>query len=336
MRPLLICSALSVQLFVVVNASAQEPSPSAPATGEALRVPEAPPGSEAPGLSTAPVAVDEAAPSSAPVEAGAVPPAEETAPSAATPAPGGSASNPVEARAALPVPDNEAHVSASPAVVPSDAASSAPKPPIAELKPTEANLAGSKPAEFHLEVPATRQGHFLAFGLYGVGAMGFDASRGTRAPTLGEGFSLRLGESVTSWLDLSLAFAFAGTQGEAKDRFSFGRLGIQSQWYFRPNWFGQFGFGGTNASGGDPEDPEVNRVRYGAAFWTGIGVNIPLSNAHKSGGWILTPVATFEIAPEKTLTTTALWLGLEISWWSGLAKDKLALPTAEAYRKTAR
>jgi hypothetical protein len=48
---------------------------------------------------------------------------------------------------------------------------------------------------------------------------------------------------------------------------------------------------------------------------------------------MLTPLATIELAPEKTLTTTALWIGLEVSWWSGLARDKLQLPDTEAYEK---
>jgi hypothetical protein len=202
--------------------------------------------------------------------------------------------------------------------------------PTSGEKPREDDPAASAVA---LELPTTRQGHFIGVGVFGVGAMAFDANRGTRAPTLGQGFSLRLGESVTSWLDLSLAFAYSSTYGAPQDSLSFGRFGIQSQWYLHPTWFTQFGFGGTSASGADPENFEQSRARYGATFWSGIGFNIPLSNVHKSGGWMLTPLATIELAPEKTLTTTALWIGLEVSWWSGLARDKLQLPDTEAYEK---
>jgi hypothetical protein len=186
--------------------------------------------------------------------------------------------------------------------------------------------------EVQLVPPKTSQGHFIALGLYGVGAMAFDPNRGTRAPTVGEGFSLRLGENVTPWLDLGVAFAYASTQGNPEDTLTFGRLGIQSQWYPSRNWFAQFGFGATSASGLDPEDLELTRNRYGAVFWTGIGTNIPISNRFRSGGWTLTPVATLEIAPGGMFTSTALWLGLEVSFWSGLSRNKLKLTTSEAYR----
>ena len=31
----------------------------------------------------------------------------------------------------------------------------------------------------------------------------------------------------------------------------------------------------------------------------------------------------------KTFTTTALWLGFEISWWTGLSRDKVNLPLSK-------
>jgi hypothetical protein len=190
------------------------------------------------------------------------------------------------------------------------------------------------PPRAELELPKTNQGHFIALGLQGVGAMAWDATRGTRSPTAGAGFSVRLGESVTSWLDLGLAFAWASTAGPPEQRFSFGRLGLQSQWYPHPDIFVPLGFGATSATGPDPEDLAMVRSRYGAVFWTGVGANIPLSSRTKSGGWIFTPVITWELAPEAQFTSSALWLGLELSWWSGLPASKLHLPASEAYKPT--
>jgi hypothetical protein len=46
---------------------------------------------------------------------------------------------------------------------------------------------------------------------------------------------------------------------------------------------------------------------------------------------VLSPVLTIEVGPDPGFTTTAMWLGLEISWWSGLSRDKLELPVGEAY-----
>jgi hypothetical protein len=46
---------------------------------------------------------------------------------------------------------------------------------------------------------------------------------------------------------------------------------------------------------------------------------------------VLSPLLTIEGGPDPDFTTTALWLGLEVSWWSGLSRDKLNLPLGEAY-----
>jgi hypothetical protein len=164
-----------------------------------------------------------------------------------------------------------------------------------------------------------------------LGATASDVDRGTRQLTFGTGYSLRLGEAVTDWLDLGLAFAIGSTQGDAEDALSLGRLTLHSQWYVSPRWFIQAGFGATNGQGTDPEDPEKERGRYGDVYLAGLGTNLYLSDAKQSGGWVLSPVFTVEVGPDRNFTTTALWLGLEVSWWSGLRRDKLRLPIGEAY-----
>jgi hypothetical protein len=46
---------------------------------------------------------------------------------------------------------------------------------------------------------------------------------------------------------------------------------------------------------------------------------------------VLSPVLSIEVGPDSDFATMAVWLGLEVSWWSGLARDKLELPVDEAY-----
>jgi hypothetical protein len=195
------------------------------------------------------------------------------------------------------------------------------------------SAADAPPPRVVLEEPEPSQGHFIAFGYHGVGAMAFDESRGTREPTFGHGFSLRLGESVTDWLSLSLAFALVSTGGEPRDSLFLGRFGITSQWYFTERWFFQAGFGASYAQGPDPEDYDVSRGRYGDVYLTGIGRNYYLSDSDQSGGWVLTPMLTAEVGPDSKFTSTALSLGIELSWWTGLARDKLDLPASKAYTK---
>jgi hypothetical protein len=198
--------------------------------------------------------------------------------------------------------------------------------------PADASEATGSPS-VQLEHPKPNQGHFIAVGLHGLSAMAFDESRGTRAPTFGQGVSLRLGESVTDWLSLSLAFALGSTYGERRDSLSLVRFGITSQWYLDPRWFVQAGFGATSGQGRDPADYDVSRSRYGDVYLTGLGRDFYLSDASRSGGWVLTPMLTAEVGPDSRLTTTALWLGVEVSWWSGLSRDKLDLPTPQAYSR---
>jgi hypothetical protein len=190
------------------------------------------------------------------------------------------------------------------------------------------------PAEsVQLEEPKPRQGHFLALGFHGISAMAYDQKRGTREPTFGQAVSLRLGESVTDWLNLSLAFAVGSTYGERRDSLTLLRFGVTSQWYFSERWFVQAGLGATNAEGPDPEDYDQTRGRYGDFYLTGLGYDFYLSDSAESGGWVFTPMLTADVGPDSKFTTTSLWLGIELSWWSGLARDKLKLPTPKAYTK---
>ena len=83
----------------------------------------------------------------------------------------------------------------------------------------------------------------------------------------------------------------------------------------------------------DPYDADYSRGRYGEVYLLGSGTNIFLSDESRSGGWILSPVATFEVGPDENFTTTGLWLGLQVAWWSGLDQDKLELSIEDAYRR---
>jgi hypothetical protein len=207
------------------------------------------------------------------------------------------------------------------------------------LAPRLAPAQGAPPADQapaasdELEQPKPRQGHFIALGFHGISAMGFDENRGTRDPTFGQAVSLRLGESVTDWLSLSLAVAVGSTYGERRDSLSLLRFGVTSQWYFSERWFVQAGFGAINSQGPDPEDYARTRGRYGDFYLTGVGYDFYLSDRTQSGGWLVTPMLTADVGPDSKFTTTSLWLGIELSWWTGLSRDKLELPNSKAYSK---
>jgi hypothetical protein len=192
----------------------------------------------------------------------------------------------------------------------------------------EASAPEAPAASAELEAPEPSQGHFIGVGFHGIGAMAFDENRGTRKPTFGQAVSLRLGESVTDWLSLSLAFALGSTYGKARDSLTLGRFGIDSQWYLI-----HAGFGAIDARGPDPEDHDLTRGRYGDFYLAGVGYDVYLSDAAQSGGWVFTPMLSADVGPDSKFTTTTLSFGVEVSWWTGLSRDKLRLPTPKAYTK---
>jgi len=189
------------------------------------------------------------------------------------------------------------------------------------------------PPVVQLEDPKPRQGHLIALGFHGISTMAFDRDRGTRQPTFGQGVSLRLGESVTDWLSLSLAFGFGSTYGARRDKLTQIRFGVTSQWYFTQRWFVQAGLGALNVSGPDPEDYGLSRGRYGDMYLAGLGYDLYLSDSKKSGGWVLTPMISADVAPDSKFAATSVWVGVELSWFTGLSRDKLNLPNAKAYSK---
>jgi hypothetical protein len=182
-----------------------------------------------------------------------------------------------------------------------------------------------------LELPRPSQGYYIGLGAYGLGAMAFDKNRGTRDPTAGMAFSLRFGESLTPWLDLGLSIGTGWTFGDKADSLSLFRFVVDSQWHLNERWFIRAGFGAANGQGADPERLSDVRGTFGDTYLAGVGTNLYLSDEKKSGGWVLSPVVSVEVAPDNAFTTTSVWLGLEISWWSGLTRDRLDLPPDEAY-----
>lgn len=58
--------------------------------------------------------------------------------------------------------------------------------------------------------------------------MGWDENRGTRDATFGQGFSLRLGASITRWLNLSVTAGYGFTYSAKRDKLSLFRFGVST------------------------------------------------------------------------------------------------------------
>ncbi len=183
--------------------------------------------------------------------------------------------------------------------------------------------------------PDPHQGYFVAVGLHYGGARVRDTQRGGWAPMAhGPHLSLRAGEAVTSWLDLGLDLGLG--YGVGGDRVTLGHLTAQARWYPLPRWFVHTG-AGLGASGGpDPDNDGFDRGRFGDLYVLGIGTNRYLGKKTISGGFIMSPVVKFQLGPGKDFMSTALWVGVEFSWWSGLSRNKLELSPDEAYGQSQR
>ncbi len=234
-----------------------------------------------------------------------------------------------------PAPEPATEPSIEPATEPASEPLPEPAPDPAVDEIIEEPLANEDesptPKDSPLEKPSPHQGHFIALGLHGVMGTANDRDRGRRGPAFGEGYSLRVGERIFDRLDLGLALAFASVGGD--DPWSFGRLTVHAQGYATEKAFVHAGFGFGAAGGGDPEDPDFSRGRFGDVYTIGAGYNFFLSDTSKSGGWLLTPVFTAEYGRDDQFPNAGIWLGVEISRWWGLPRNQLDLDFDEAYKR---
>ncbi len=189
----------------------------------------------------------------------------------------------------------------------------------------------AKKSDSALAKPSPRQGHYISLGFHGTSAIANDRDRGRRGPAFGTGYSLRLGERIMDRLDLGLAFAYASVGGD--DPWSFGRLTVHAQGYITEKTFAHLGFGFGAAGGADPEDPDFSRGRFGDVYTAGAGHNFYLSDAGRSGGWIVSPTITMEYGRDDTFPNAGLWVGVEISRWWGIPRNQLDLDFDEAYKR---
>lgn len=196
----------------------------------------------------------------------------------------------------------------------------------------EAVQAAQEKEDVVLRKPQTNQGYFVALGVHGATALANDRERGGRGPAFGPAFNLRLGQEVTSWFALSLSFAFMPLAlGDEDQALYLGRLGVHGEIRLDSHWYVHLGFGGGGSGGTDPQDPDYERGRFGAAFTGGAGYNFFLSDFEQSGGWTLSPNVGVEVGPDPEFTTVAVWAGFDIAYWFGLPRRKLDLPIDEAY-----
>ena len=144
--------------------------------------------------------------------------------------------------------------------------------------------------------------------------------------------ALRGGQRINDWLDLGLSIG-AGAAFEQQYWALIGHLSLEAQFrpidalFIRPS----VGFGFADVT---RRVKGVEKVigQIGGAYSLAVGYDLFPDQKRRSGGLAITPVMGLEVGPGEALTSLTGWIGLEITWWTGLPRDQLVLDDEEAYR----
>jgi hypothetical protein len=186
--------------------------------------------------------------------------------------------------------------------------------------------------ELALETPRQRQGYYVGGVLRALSTQAREdgASFG---PWPGMSYGLRLGQLLTSRLGLGLSIDLGGTQGDKKQSGFFGALAIEGSIAVIENL-------ALTASSGlglvgikDPDDPDdPDHMVSGAAY--GLGVTWDwFPGSRTTGGFSISPTLQARFIPAGDDRALGVMVGVDFLWWTGLPRNQLQLPDAEAYGK---
>lgn len=180
-----------------------------------------------------------------------------------------------------------------------------------------------------LQEPRERQGYYVAGGIHA--ALNYNRDEGKAlGPWPGSGITIRLGQMLTRRLGLGMQIDTAGVSGDGVTASLLG-FGISGQVEIATNLALHAGIGLGVLSVDDPEEDELSGG-YGAAYSLALTYDwFPVTR--RTGGWAFTPGLRLRAVPSDTIDAFGVMLGLEISYWSGLPRNQLALPDSEAYSR---
>jgi len=176
-----------------------------------------------------------------------------------------------------------------------------------------------------LEEPRARQGYWLALGTGGGGARMVEKGKALGVyPALG--FSLRIGQMLTSTVGVGLAFDYAAVKKNADS----GGLGDLAMEVHANPWrnFAVHAGAGLGFVMVTDQNSEDKTLRGGAGTCVLAGASYDFFPWHprQTGGWAITPTIDFRAMPDGDVHAYALFAGLQVIRWSGLPRNMLALP----------
>lgn len=176
-----------------------------------------------------------------------------------------------------------------------------------------------------LEEPRDRQGYWLSLALTNGGASLTEKKKGTRFLP-GGGITLRLGELVTQRLGLGLVLDWSGLKSGG-DQGGVGMLGVEGSYnpWRKLSIKSAVGFGAVMLTDQNTKEKEL-RGGAGATVSLGAAYDFFPWRNRLTGGWALTPTIDIRYFPDGDIHGVSILGGLQITYWSGLARNQLLLP----------
>lgn len=183
--------------------------------------------------------------------------------------------------------------------------------------------------------PAPRQGYYLAFSA--SSALNVNSSTEDDVDAIyGTFFQGRLGEMVTDWLGFGLQFGGGAGAGGSWES-AYGGLMLDAQFVLPalPALSAHIGAGAGGISITDTEavDQDVLKGTGGAYYAVGLAYDLFPFYDKGSGGFSVVPHVQAHYMPGNIVNAWFFVAGLELTWWTGLDRDKLDLPYEEQYQR---
>jgi len=199
--------------------------------------------------------------------------------------------------------------------------------------------ATSEASAQELTKPAPRQGYYIGGGLRQfIGGAGGEVV-GSFGFMQGFGVALRFGQMATDHIGLGLVF---GGGGSANKSWAVGGGHLSMELTYKPlddydlGLRGGIGFGVLSATRAEEEDVREDDPEGGIGAQFTLGVSYDLfpfyePKEYESGGFAFTGFAELTALPADPLWSVNFVIGLEVTYWFGLAKNKLELPADKAF-----
>jgi hypothetical protein len=201
---------------------------------------------------------------------------------------------------------------------------------VAVLLAFAAGTPGGARADGLAEPPRPRQGYSVAAG--GHGALSYHREDGEGlGPWGGFTASLRLGQLVTRRIGIGLAIDGGGASGDGQSATLAG-LGLAGQIVLAGDLALHASVGLGVVSLSSPGDDEL-RGAVGAAYTLGLTYDW-FPGRRRSGGFAVTPGLSVRALPSDDVDAFGAFVGVEMSYWTGLRRHQLELPDAEAFGDT--